>query len=398
MELQKLDFSLIPSVSIYRNVLTAKGNGIDCREVWSEKSDRLEELLSTRGKTVLIINDVTRPTPTGEILRPVAEILESRMEIIVATGTHRPVNEIEKNNLLEGLFPGDRWSSHDCDANDLVSFGETSRGTPVLLNRSVAQADTIIAVNSVEPHYFAGFTGGRKSILPGVSGRKAIVLNHALACFTSADALILDGNPVHEDMQEALEMVESRIPILQANAVLSENRIVFLTISEPVESFRVAVSESLRYNTVDIPCRFRKVVALVEPPMDISLYQSMKAVFHCERAVEDGGILLLVSRCREGLGAEHLEHALKSSFDDTWKAPSRSYYQLGDHETVKLKRIRKRIDIALMSDLPSNTVKELGFDPVNDVRKWIEYIDNGSTAVFPGATVTVPIVRQAKNL
>jgi len=170
---------------------------------------RLREIVATKNpkRIVIVVDDHTRDTPTEKMLDALSEeIGEDRKDdvtVLVACGTHSPPTEEDLKRILgkySGLYT---IKIHDCDAEDLVYVGTTSRGTPVRLNRNYVDADIKILTGDITLHYYAGFGGGRKSILPGISAREAINKNHALLVDEQARTANLELNPVHLDMSEA---------------------------------------------------------------------------------------------------------------------------------------------------------------------------------------------------
>ncbi len=156
----------------------------------------------------IVVNDATRRLPTPKILRILAELLPiQKAEILIATGTHRLPTDPELDIILgdmRGAFEG-RIFAHDCrHKSSLVDLGVTSRGTPVSVNKKLLDAECVICINSVEPHFFAGFTGGRKSIIPGLAAFETTIANHSLAKDINARSLSLEANPLHADLEEAV--------------------------------------------------------------------------------------------------------------------------------------------------------------------------------------------------
>jgi nickel-dependent lactate racemase len=135
-------------------------------------------------------------------------------------------------------------------------------------------------------------------------------------------------------------------------------------------------------------------VVILHPgePLDINLYQSEKAIYNCSSIVEDGGFLLLISSCGEGLGADHLEKAFITSMDEAWSTPQRHQYNLGDHTIVRLKSMRKRMNLALASSLPDNVVEGMGIEPVHDIEAWITEKKCERPIFISGAGFVVPVV------
>ncbi len=186
-----------------------RGTGIGSMAEELRKAD-VEGLLRTFRRVTLVVNDATRPTPTAEILKGLRPALaQKEVKILVGTGAHRMSSEGEYRRLLgEGhdeLRP--TTFAHDWrDERLLDSIGRTTRGTPVVLNKRALEAEAVLAISSVEPHWFAGYTGGRKSLLPAIAGEQSILANHKLVLKGESDSRKLTGNPVHEDMEEALDL------------------------------------------------------------------------------------------------------------------------------------------------------------------------------------------------
>lgn len=368
-----------------RDNLTAAG----IADAWSSVMDEISDAADRTSIVTLVVNDGTRP-PSFPMLKPLEKLLEGRVRVLFATGTHRPVTEAERELLLGGLFPEALWISSDCDSEDMVDLGRTSRGTQFKVHPWVTDGSPVISVNSVEPHYFAGFTGGRKSFLPGVSSRETIVANHYHACEEGSLPGTLDGNPVHLDMLEALDYLEKRTWIRQGNGVMHMGGLVHASAGSCLESFLEAVEVSAALSSITLPRKSKVLVLHPGEPLHVSLYQSEKAIYHCHHLVEDGGILLLVSPCREGLGAGHLEQAFISSMDPLWETPGPAEYRLGDHSIVRLKQMRRRIRIAVASGIPDVLLERMGIEPVHNPVEWLDGLDLGEPLFIPRAGFILP--------
>ena len=362
-------------------------------QAWSSAMPELNEFAEERIVT-LVLNDATRFSP-APLLSPLERALGRKARILFATGTHRPVTKEEKAHLLGGCFKENEWANSHCDSGDMVYIGKTSAGTPVRIHQWILEGWPVVAVNSVEPHYFAGFTGGRKSFIPGVSSRETIVRNHALACLPGSRPGKLEGNPVHSDMLEALDMVESRARLVQGNAVVHGGVFVDMFAGSVRDSFRKAVRLSMELSSVEVENRAQLLILNPGEPLDVSLYQSQKAIYNCSELVQEGGWLLLVSACREGVGADHLEKAFRTSMDPRWRVPRPTDYSLGDHAIMRLRDLRSRAGIALASDLPRDLVAGMGIEPVDDAEKWIEEKNADSTLFVPEAAFTIPVLEGA---
>ena len=362
------------------------------KDAWADVMPDLIRFGNSEAVT-LVVNDATRPA-SFPMIAPLEEILGDRVRILFATGTHRQVTEEEKSILLGGCFLDAQWKNNDCDSGNMIYIGRTQMGTPVSMDPWLFDGNPVVAVNSVEPHYFAGYTGGRKSFLPGVSSRESIVTNHFLACMPDALPGKLDGNPVHADMMDALSMLEDRVEILQGNGVVHRGMLVHFYSGTCRGSFLKASEASALLSTVSVPYRSPVVILHPGEPLDINLYQSEKAIYNCNSIVEDGGSLLLISSCDEGLGADHLEKAFITSMDETWNTPEKHQYNLGDHTIVRLKDMRKRIKLALSSSLPDSTVEGMGIEPVHDIESWIAQKECDRPVFISGAGFVVPVVEE----
>ncbi|NCC13986.1 MAG: nickel-dependent lactate racemase [Spirochaetia bacterium] len=370
--------------------------------------DEIKSFLEGASNVLLIINDATRPTPTKAMLAALlpcfeqAGISDDNLTLLVATGAHRPVKESELDQLL-GPFKGrlsSRLVSHEAkDATSLVRIGVTRNGTPILLNKLLFAVDRIVATGSVEPHYFAGFTGGRKAFLPGIAGYETIVANHKLAVSDAAHSLALEGNPVHEDMMDALTHIKA--PVFSLMTVLDkEQNVVAATGGDIVESFEKAVEIASRVFCVPIPQKADIVVSIAKFPMDINLYQSQKAIDNGALAVKDGGTLILVSACREGIGDQEFADLLGScSSPDQALEVINKTYKLGYHKAAKMASVCKRMNVMAYTQLSDRLVTSLFLEPIADLQKALDDaiteakakgIEKPSVILLPDGCVTVP--------
>lgn len=313
------------------------------------------QVANMRGVITVVVNDGTRPSPAG-YLSALQPVLAGRVRFLFATGTHRPVTLEEKRSILGDSFTGDVVAvSNMCDDGTHIRIGTTSRGTEVEIHPWLLEG-SVLAVNTVEPHYFAGFTGGRKSFLPGSSSRKTAVQNHFLACLPEALPGRLSGNPVHEDMMEGTALLAEQTEIAMVNGVFGSDA-VFCGAYDT--SFYEAVDVAALNCGVSVEAKFRSLELRPGRSLEISLYQAMKAVFLWESAVEDGGELILSAECPEGLGAVQMERLLSISSTAFAVPHSAEEYLLGDHAAIRLKRIRSRLSLSFRIGID---MRRFGFD------------------------------------
>jgi nickel-dependent lactate racemase len=351
-------------------------NGIS-REPLHEKTIRqkiksgLEEFLAKSGgnKISVIVNDATRRIPTSRILKILLDQIPPKsLEILIATGTHRMSTDVEIDEILGDMRNsfGDRIFVHDChDDSSMVELGRTGRGTRIIVNKKLAEAEAVICINSVEPHFFAGFTGGRKSLVPGMAAVETIVANHSHAKSEYAKSLNLENNPVHLDLEEAAVAL-AQAPIFSIQLVLSrEGDIIDLHCGELKESFMRAVEEARRAYRIPIDKYYDIVFAIGEPPLDNNLYQLQKGQEHGAEAVADGGILIVIGACREGVGSPYFLR-LADDYPTPRSALSRQALtdnRFGIHKLIKSARRLEKIKIWYVTNLDDNIIRKLYFEP-----------------------------------
>jgi nickel-dependent lactate racemase len=370
----------------------------------------LHEFLAGAASLLVIVNDATRPTPTATMLEALSPWF-GRMDvrIIVATGAHRGPTEDEYRQILGAGYEGLRrlCGAHSArDEASLVDLGKTSRGTPVILNRAVLEADRIIVTGSVEPHYFAGYTGGRKAFLPGLAAFRSIEANHRFALDPRAASLSLDANPVHLDMMEALPLVKA--PVFSIMTVLDrEQRPAAVTAGDLAGAFNSAVGIARRIFCVPLTERADLVISVAKFPMDIDLYQSQKAIENGALALVDGGTLLLVSSCRDGIGDKTFAELLARA-DSPGRVLDmmRTGYRLGYHKAAKIAELAGRARILARTELGSAILGPLFIEAVTDLQAAVDAAIASATAakgrpakvlVLPDGSLTVPLIEVSRT-
>jgi nickel-dependent lactate racemase len=340
------------------------------RPVWEDGKPAmsLDEFLAGGKKILIIINDATRPTPTEAALKALLPFFEKsgltaeNLTLLVATGAHRGPGEDEYHQILGSLYQTlrSRTIYHDSKKDsDMVDLGTTRNGTPIILNKKLFEADRIIITGSVEPHYFAGFTGGRKAFLPGVAAHKTIEANHKQALSPKAKSLALDGNPVHEDMMDALPLI--KVPVFSFMTVLDrEQQVAVAEAGGIIASFYKSVESARKIFCVEIPALADIVVSVAKFPMDIDLYQSQKGIDNGACGLKDGGTLILISSCRRGIGDEAYAALLASSSSPADALSRiRDGYKLGYHKAAKMAEVSKRASIVAVSELSDERLKSM---------------------------------------
>jgi nickel-dependent lactate racemase len=274
----------------------------------------LRDIARGAGRVVVIVADSTRGVPTARVMPMILEELDSAgvqksaVTVVIATGVHRPatpeeVGDIVGKESLEGL----RVISHDpYDAGKLVYLGKTTYGTPVEVSRTVFDADLRIAVGKVEPHEFAGFSGGRKSVLPGIASERTIEANHRPEMLMAPEARPgqLLENPIHLDMIEASGMLKIHFTV---NLVLNQaGDTIGIFAGDLVEAHLAAVHFMRSFCQVSLKARPDIIVTTPGRPLNINFYQSVKPLIALAPVMAPGGVLVLYCSCRDGLGTQDM--------------------------------------------------------------------------------------------
>ncbi len=360
--------------------------------------ESLEAFLEGGKDIVFIVNDGTRPTPTAAVL----DALEGRMDLhkaryLIATGTHRAPTEEEYRNIfgrhLEALR--DRIVVHDAKTSECVNLGTSKNGTPMEVNKIAVDSDRLIVITSVEPHYFAGWTGGRKSFLPGVASYKTVEANHKMAVGMDAQALALKGNPVHEDMMDALEVVKGK-KIFSVQIVMDRHQNIYKSAAGDLNpAFEQAVKWGEEVFIVPVPEKADIVISAAPYPMDVDLYQSQKALDNGKWALKEGGTIIMVSKCREGTGSDNFLKLLSSSKDPNEVIENiKKGYKLGYHKAAKMAEIATWAKICAVTDLDPAIISGANMTPYKTVEEALKDAlaanPDARVEVFMEGSVTIP--------
>jgi lactate racemase len=353
------------------------------------KSPGLDAFLRDRKDILLVVNDATRPTPTKKIMEIIYPLLKGRnFKIIIATGSHRAPTEDEYDFIFGKLYGElkDRIHVHDAKKSECFSLGKTRRGNDMMLNVLIRQADAIIPIGSIEPHYFAGYTGGRKSFMPGVASYDCITANHRLAISQAAQAMVLKGNPVAEEFDDAQKLLE-KLNIFAIMTVLDgEHGVYAAAAGDLKESFYSLLPKADEVFVVPIKRLADIVVTVALEPNDIDLYQSQKALDNGKTALKDGGIIILVSACRSGVGSQAFMDLLSS--EKSCKAVIDKLdreYKLGYHKAGKMAEIGVKAQMWAVTPLDKNMIGKAHVRPFDSVS---EAVAEALREKGPGAKVT----------
>jgi nickel-dependent lactate racemase len=373
---------------------------------------RLSEIAKPEHKVAIVVDDATRQAPSDMMLLPVlaelnaAGVRDENVTVIFGCGTHRAVTAEEANMLLgEEALKRVKTISHDCKTQDLVYVGTTkAHGNKVYLNRVFAEADVKVLVGDVDFHYYAGYGGGRKSVLPAVAGEDTIKHNHALLLHSNARTGVLAGNPVHEDMTEAARM--AKVDFIVNVVANSKGEIVKAFAGDLEQAFFEAVKAVDAMYRVTVERRADIVVASAGGyPADIDLFQAYKALDNALEVVKRGGVVILVAECPEGHGNQvFYDWMVRFSELKAVEREIKRNFVLGGHKAYYLLKALQNHQIVLVSSLPDyyavNVFKLKTARAVNDA--FNEALKNaGSQArvwIMPYGSVTLPEVKSAEEV
>lgn len=365
-----------------------------------------DEFAEDTDKLLVIINDATRPTPTYKILSYLLPVLSPHPDVkfLIATGVHRAPTEEEYKFIFGDTYEVFRRRVYAHDARkdeDMTYLGKSKNGTEMYINKLVPEYKNILVIGSVEPHYFAGYTGGRKSFLPGVASYKTIEMNHKLALSDDACSLALEGNPVNEDMVDAMKVLED-LNVFSIQTVLTgDHKLFAVTSGDLHKSFDAAIEYSKQIFCVPLKQKGNIVITAAPYPMDIDLYQSQKALDNGKLALEDDGIIILVSKCRTGVGEDaFLEMLCRADTAKKILDILGDEYKLGYHKAAKMAQIGIRAKMWAVTDLDDSIVKSAMLKPYSDIQTAVDDAvklirskgKKPRAVVMPFGSLTVPLI------
>lgn len=316
---------------------------------------------------LVLVSDITRAVPYHDVLPVLVAELQaaglspSSIAFLIAQGTHRKHTDHEIARLYGPVAAaGYTFHQHDADAGN-VSLGPLHTGNELWIDERVVAAEFLVVVGMVTPHYFAGYSGSRKSILPGVAGRETIRACHARVLHPSARLANLVDNVVHHEMVEAARRVGIDFDL---ELVVNDQReIVGVFGGTMAAAFAAAVAACDDLYRVPVPTPADVVVVSAGGyPKDINLYQAQKAVNNAALVVAPGGTMILLAECREGVGSAPFEEWMRraSSIDELVNTPEEAIV-LGGHRAVATARVMQNCEIVVVSDLPRETVEGMLF-------------------------------------
>jgi nickel-dependent lactate racemase len=362
------------------------------------KSKRLSKIVNSDSKIAIIVSDVTRPTPTAKILPPLLEELylggakNENIKIIFALGLHRDQTEEESKNLVgEEIYKKISCIQHNTQRCKLI--GITSRGTPIEIFEDLLGADVIIGTGSIEFHYYAGYSGGAKSVLPGVSSQAAVITNHKMMIEEKAVSGRVDG-PVRQDMEEAAKLVG--LDFILNVVINSKKETVAAVAGDFIEAHRKGAEHVDAMYKVPVEPADAVIVSCGGFPKDINLFQAHKALDNATQAVKEGGSIILVAECAEGIGNQVYE-----CWNRECRTPDEAIerfkhcFEFGGHKSAIIAKISKKFRLYLVSKLPEEQTRNAFFTPMASLEDALSAVlsenPDAKIHLMPYGGLTLPV-------
>lgn len=343
----------------------------------------LDKICKPGEKVVIVTSDITRYTGSEFYLPILVEELnrigvrDDDIEIVIALGIHREQTEAEHRKILGSLYGRVAVHDHACDdPEQLVDLGITDSGIPVLINRRVAEADRVIVTGTIGFHYFAGFGGGRKGLVPGVASRETCMASH-FAVFNppeiggkhpNAVTGVLDGNPVHNNLLQAAKMVE---PDFLLNTVLSPKKELLGVFCGDLEQAHLAGCELVRESyQVELPeAADLAIVSCGGQPKDINFIQSQKALDYGINAVRERGTIILLAACPDGFGNPTFFDWFRYQDLDEFEAELRKNYQINGQTAHATLAKARRFRVILISEFSREETECMGMEKAESLEQ-----------------------------
>nr|WP_238524815.1 nickel-dependent lactate racemase [Halanaerobium hydrogeniformans] len=317
---------------------------------------------------------------------------------MVATGVHAAHSEAQNREIFgDEIHENYSFHHHDCDG-ELVELGTLSTGNKVKINKKAVEADFVITTGVILPHYMAGFSGGRKSILPGIAGRETIEKNHSHMVHVMAENPPLAENPINQELFAGAELLGVDFIV---NVVTNSNREIVKVVSGDLrEAWSAGIKSSAEMYEVEIA--EKADVAVVSSggfPRDINVYQAQKALDHADHAVKKGGTIIWVAECTEGLGEERFERWM----DEAEKPEDnieriKEKFLIGGHKAFAISKVVKDKEVILISDLSKAQSENMFLKKMRSLAEATNYLENKyegnyKAYVMPQGSLTVPIIK-----
>lgn len=362
-------------------------------------TERLSELARGKEKVVIIASDHTRPVPSKIIMPLMLEEIRkynpnADITILIATGCHRGMTKDElASKFTPEIMQNEKIVMHDCDETDMmVDIGELPSGSRLVVNKLAYEADLLVSEGFIEPHFFAGFSGGRKSVLPGVSSRTTVMCNHCSKFIDDSHARtgILGNNPIHEDMIYAAE--KANLAFI-CNVVINSKKEVIYAVAGKEREAHQAGCEFLGSKCIAEHVYSDIVISTNGGyPLDQNIYQAVKGMTAAEATVKEGGVIIMLAKSNDGHGGQVFYDTFKNEPDVD--RMMKLFLSRAAAETIPdqwqsqiFARILQRATVIYVSDCDDQMVRDLHMIPAKDVESALKMAED--ILQNPQATITV---------
>ena len=344
----------------------------------------LQELAKGKNRIVIIASDHTRPVPSKVIIPPMLAAIRAGnpsadITILISTGCHRkPTREELIAKFGEEIAEKEKIVIHDCDdTENLVNIGTLPSGGACIVNRIAVEADLLLAEGFIEPHFFAGFSGGRKSVLPGIAARQTVLANHCseFIAHPCARTGILEGNPIHKDMLWAAKQAKLRYIV---NVVLNGEKQVICAVAGEPEAAHKKGTDFL-YSLCGVETEPADIVISTNGgyPLDQNVYQAVKGMTAAEAAVKEGGVIIMLADSSDGLGGDHFYHQLADEKDvdktmELFLSRSRNETVPDQWQSQIFIRVLQKATVIYVSQMDDETVEAMHMLPAKSLEEAME--------------------------
>ena len=343
----------------------------------------LSELARGKKSIVLLCSDHTRPVPSRILIpRLLREIRkgapQADIKLLIATGCHRGTTEAElREKFGAEIFENEHIVIHDCDRSEMSDLGRLPSGGRLLINRLAAEADLLVAEGFIEPHFFAGFSGSRKSVLPGVAERHTVMYNHNGGFIQSPYSRtgVLEHNPIHEDMVYTAR--KAGLAFILNVVIDSEKRIIYAVAGDCVKAHLRGCEFLKERCTVSSRAMDLVVTSNGGYPLDQNIYQAVKGMTAAEELVKEGGVIIMASRCQDGHGGQGFFDTFRQEKD--LRHMMRTFEETPPEETAIdqwqsqiFARVLCKAAVIFISDMPDEMVRNFQMIPAHSMEEAVE--------------------------
>ena len=369
-------------------------------------SPKLSELSAGKNRIVVICSDHTRPVPSKVIIPPMLEEIrkgnpKAEIKLLISTGCHRTTTREELEfKFGKDIVQNENIVIHDCDKSPMVYLGKLPSGGDLIVNSLVAEADLVCSEGFIEPHFFAGFSGGRKSVLPGVASRTTVMANHCSEFIADVHSRtgILEGNPIHRDMVWAAR--KARLSFICNVEINAEKDVIYAVAGDLEKAHEKGCAFLSSLCAVDRKEADIAITTNGGDPLDQHIDQSVQGMTAGEATVRDGGVIIMVSACNDGHGGQSFFDQISKAKDldsamDEILSRERNRTIPDQWEAQILLRILRKARVILVSEAPDDMVRAMHMIPAHDLSRALAMAEEMTgkkasvTAIPDGVSVMV---------